>query len=660
MTIVLVDRKNDKLNESFGVESIMDISFFSEKYGDRILSAFSVLEPEEILVLSNIKRQFGSCEKTISFDNTDSLLDYINNTNDDSFLISFTDVYFEPIEGLFKFQTEFYSIVFFNDDNMICMLLSKKHTKLFFSDYSIDSVDNEKYIDKKSDFKGYFKQITNIFDYQELLNDTLYGKNSVILPRMAQGVFADTEIPKGDFVIIPPVYFGKGVQIESGCVIGPETVILNDSLIAKNSNVTKSIIFNNNFISSDCFVDGAICCPNVVIRRNSVVFPDSVLSNNCTVGEECIIDNGSYLKPFSKIDELKKKYINYRYESSDSPAGFYGYLPEKAALLGAAIGTVFDSPSIAVASDGEPNSTALKLAVLGGAMTTGAQCYDFGNTFLSSMHYFMSYCRLSCAVFVSGDKNGTVISVFSKNNDILTNGQYYSIKNLLTTGDIARCCAEGCKSIRQIHGMQRMYIQNLIKGFTEKLDFLPIFMSKNKYIESVGEIAVSKVVGDYSVGKKRILFNVNSAGTGVSVECDGITFNHQKLKELCSFFTNEHRFYNLKEEFLWEFDALYLSFKVIQILSDNKLSLTEAFAMLPDFYISQTEIPQNMTMGKLASKLSSCGNLLYKNGQLRILSKDSQVRIKKINDGKLLLTVDSASVEMADEIAGDLLRLIDL
>jgi NDP-sugar pyrophosphorylase family protein len=61
------------------------------------------------------------------------------------------------------------------------------------------------------------------------------------------------------------------VQIESGSVIGPDTIIYNNSLISENTKIMNSVLFENVYVSSNCFVDGSVCCDNASIKRNTTL-----------------------------------------------------------------------------------------------------------------------------------------------------------------------------------------------------------------------------------------------------------------------------------------------------------------------------------------------------------------------------------------------------
>ncbi len=662
MVIVLFDCVLPKIKEFFCVNSILEMKLFSEIYGERYLKKLWSLNPKEIVCCFDYE-DVPSVLPTMDLkvvSGIDKLKKYIESSSDNDYLLVFSERYFEADISTFTDSTSWKYGVFFHNDTLTSVLLKKSAFLHFLSAFFISNEKNIVSEYKKFEICGYCKFIETPRDYKSFLDDILKGETEIKLPELAQNIFAYDSIPRGDFVIIPPVYISDNVQIESGCIIGPGTVIGSDTLIAKNSHIRNTILGSGTYISRDCFIDGALLDENVTIRRNSSVFSGTLLGNGSTVGESCVIENGSYIKPNARIDEIKSKYVNYMVGAKDSPAGFYGYLPEKAALLGAAIGTAFSSSKIAFAGDGEPNSTSLKLALLSGAMTTGVECYEFGNSFMSSLFYYMSFCGLECAVFISGNKNGTVITVFTPSNISLSNSQYYEIKNVMTLGEIKRCKADECKHIRQIHGMQRMYIQNLIRNFSDKVNILLVFKSENKYIESVAELAAAKIRAAETSLKERIVFHVNAEGTRVTAESNGEKYNHNELEELCFYFSNKNnRKANDKFENLWEFDAVSLSFKIVEFLNEYNLTLAEAVERLPDFYVAENDLSDSVSFFKVASELCNRGSLRFADGALQIDTMDSAVSVDKKDDGKLRLKVKAASREFAEELSGELLQILN-
>lgn len=650
MFVVIID---NKLTESWSeCDSLLKLPIFSENLLHCFLRSVSRLSPQKIVIFSQNDIKNVLPHDVDFIDNKREFLNYFLGQSDETSIVfssgNFIDIDDEFIK-IIRENKEDYKFVSTNNEDLCCVLYNRNMVKIL-SEYSVsfDNIFND--IEQTEIYNGYSKNIEKPLIYKAFLDDILNRKTSVVLPEIAQGIYAEDRIPNGNFVIIPPVYFDSSVQVEDGAVIGPGSILMSETLVSKESEIKNSILMCGVYISSGCYVDNSLLCENVTVRRNSVVMNNSVLGHNSVIGEETVVENNSVIKPYTKVDDIKQQYVNFKKETTQSPAGFYGYSPEKAALLGAAIGQVFNRPRVAIASDGEMNSTALKFALLSGLITTGAACYDFGNTFLSSMHYFMEFCELDCAVFVSGNKLGTFITVFTKNTYSLTSAQYYNIKAMMLSDKIIRCDYDECKNIRQIHGMSRMYVQNLIKNFSSKLDLMPVFNSDNKRIQSVVEIAASKI--GYATGKKRLVFNINSEGTKATVEYENMLYPENKIKEIVEYFNG-----NNAVSTLWKLDCLILSFELLRVLHENNLDLKSASNLLPQYYVAESSLKFNNSLSKLINKFGEKSKVEYKSGDIFINNGNNKIRINK-KDDELRIVAKAASVEIAKEMVGDILKII--
>lgn len=646
MFVMLIDF-NNYICEWAGCKSVLELPIFSESLYSLMYKNISRLSFEQLYV----------CSRNFSGDMKGSQTIYVDGINEISakprelILILFSDRFIDIDEGfvsLIKSANDNCKIVSENGD-IISVVLSYEHFNSLHFNYTDNPDKNFDFINDEAVFDGYCKKITEPYEYKEFLTDILNKKTTLMLPEIAEGIFVEEKLPQGNFSIIPPVYFDKDIQVESGSVIGPNSILMKDILVSSDSNIKNSVLYNGCFVSSGCFIDDVLMFDNVSVRRNSVILNGSVLGHNSFVGEESVVEVKSFVKPYTRIDEFKENYVNFKTESNQSPAGFYGYAPEKAALLGAALGKVFEQPKIAVAGDGELNSTALKLALLGGLITTGAAAYDFGNSFLSSLHYYMSFCELDCGVFVSGNNMGTVITVFEKWGCSLTLAQYHNIKTVMLSENIERCDVNQCKSIRQIHGMSRMYIQNLIKDFSSRLDFMPVFYCDNKRILSIVDIALSKI--GYKICKDRIVFHINYDGTKVTAEYDNMVFSYNKLIEIVSFYDKSDE--SLK---LWENDSVYLCFELLKVLKNNNMNLRSAVKSLPLFYVAENTVPYNGNISALLNKVGEKGRLEFVHGDICLSNGENRLKINKNENGFLRITAKSKSMEIAKELVGDLIK----
>ncbi len=647
MVAVIIERCNKSLKECFGVDSVNDVSAFGTTLGYFFNNNYS--EAFEKVIELPSKDAVAYNKSLTKFKNT------LKKQPGETVAVTFSDVFFETVKirKIAKENEESILLVNAEDEVFLC-IMNADALLTFLAENNDDVTCVFSKIKSKILYEKYVKIIDNPLKFKDFCNDVLKGTVNYRLPELAQGIYVSSNIPEGDFVLIPPVYLGDDIQIEKGCVIGPFAIVSDGCLIARNSNVRKSILGENSYISTGCQIEGSLLSDNVVIRRNSVVFNDSVLCHDATVGEEQIVENHSFIRAFCRVEEYDRSVVNYRDDVINSADGFYGYTPEKAALLGAATGISFDMPRIAVASDGEMNSTALKLAFLGGLMTTGAACYDFGNTFFSSLQYCMAFCELDCGVFIRGSDNGTVISIFKRGDTSLLKSDFYNIRSVIASRSIPRCDKKDCKNIRQIHGMQRMYIQYLTSLFTDRINFTPVFVCENKRILSVAELAANKI--GFKVGKDRVIFNINPVGTRVSAQSNGVVFPYTKLLEAVSFYRRKKKTTYSNDFF--ENDSVILSFLLIKIMSEEKVGLQKIIDDLPRFYVAEKTVDNCCELKILAADLSRDNKIDFKKDEIFYFDGINSVKINGNQKGSVSIKARSHSMETATEIIDKLTRFI--
>ena len=648
MVAVIIERFNKSLKECFGVDSVNDIPVFDTTLG-YFLNYSSSDVFEKVVELPSCKDALVYNKSLTEFKNL------LKKQPSETVAVTFSDVFIEmdKIKKILKENNENLLLVNAEKEKFLC-IINAEALLTFLAENNDDIMCVFGKIKAEITCDNYVKVFNNPLKYKDFCDDVLKGAVDYRLPELAQGIYVSSNIPEGDFVLIPPVYLGDDIQIEKGSVIGPFTVVSDGCLVARNSRVRKSFLGVNSYISTGCHIEGSLLSDNVVLRRNSVVFNGSVLCHDVTVGEEKIVDNHSFIRAFCRVDEYDIGLVNYKHDFSNSADGFYGYTPEKAALLGAATGVCYDMPRIAVACDGEMNSTALKLAFLGGLITTGAACYDFGNTFFSSLHYFMDFCELDCGVFISGNDGGTVIRIFKRGSTELSRSDFYNIKSIISSGVITRCDKKDCKSIRQIHGMQRMYIQYLTSLFTEKIKFTPVFRCDNKRILSVVELAAAKI--GFKTGKNRVIFNINPLGTRVSAQSNGVVYPYSKLLEAVSFHQRKNNVeYSNK---IFENDSIVMTFLLIKILNDKEVALQEIVENLPRFYVAEKTVDNSCELKVLAADLSRDNKIDFKKDEIFYCDGINTVKINDNQKGGLSIRAKAHSMEAATEIIDTLTRLI--
>ncbi len=668
MYLVCVDfSENNLLTEQLNVRSFYDLPVLNCSLLQLQLMNFVDASIEKAFIIDS--------EKTLSFP-----LFEIQNVNmltfnktlfsldkSEKVLLIRNDMYFEFCSSEYKNIFLDSDIVAFEDENGLgCAVLTSVNNLKKLHGKSINFFELINNCRKYSDFhikiSGYVKYLNTVKSYKCLLFDILNGKTLFKPPYIAEGIFTDGSVPKGDFSIIPPVYLGERAQIESGSTIGPNAVIYNNSLISTDTSIKNSVLFENVYVSSGCYIDGAVCCENASVKRNSAVFAGSVIGANALIGEDMLVENNSVIKKNVKYDSFVKSPFTKRFYHMFENK-FQGLSPDKASILGSALATVFKEPKILIASDGSPNSLAIKLAFLSGAIASGAECFDIGITFKSHIFFGLYFCECEYSIFISGKSGGTNIEIFNSHNEILSNADCCNLFDFCNKGEFIYVRPEECKNVRQIHGLRKMYIREISSVFDDYLKFTPVIDCKNDILsKTLGEIFVK--VGNSKNNDHKIYINMNDSGTNVNIEYNDETYSQKTLKKIVHFYNkndkNKIDFKNKYYENLWKKDSVFLLFAIFDIIKRTNKSIDELIYELPNFFVCSKSIEKTLKTGEMTGKLSEFGTVFYKDGAYNLSMKNGNVKIfKESFSDNIKVVCASGNMSVSEELCNFIINIFE-
>lgn len=669
MYLVFVDfsDNNSLLTEQLNVRSFYDLSILNKLLPEVQLTNFADCDIQGAFLFDS--------EKTIEFPlftlesigTTDFKKKLYEFDNQEKVLLIRNNIYFECGLGEYKKSHQGNDMLAFTDKEGYCYgvltsvrgLIRKLNQNLSFKDLFYH---NEKLVDIQIVPGGYTKPLNSVKDYKYLLFDILNGKTSFKPPHIAEGIFTENTVPENDFSIIPPVYLGESVQIESGSVIGPNTIIFNNTLISSDTSIKNSILFEDVYVSSHCYINGAICCKNSSIKRNSAVFGDSVIGENSLVGEDMLVENDSVINKNVRFDKFIKSPFTEKMNNIFH-SEFNALSPEKSALLGSAIGIVLKKPRVLLASDGSPKSLAIKLALMSGLILSGAECFDIGVAFKSFIFFGLSYCECDYSIFIRDKNGGTDIEIFNSENIPISKTDCCNLFNFCNEGKLSFAKQSACKPVRQIHGLRRMYIQEITCVFTENIENFPVINCENDMILKLFEEIKAKTEGRHNK-KEKLFVNIDASGSKVGITFKGKAYSEKTLKKLVHFYfkkaQNNIEHLNDYYKMLWKNDNIFLVFSVIYIVEKTKRDISTLINELPAFFVETKAIKANLKVGDFARKFSVFNDFSCKNNAYNISLKNGLVRvIKSDNTNNLKICCASSDLSVSKEICDFISFLIN-
>ncbi len=658
--------QNNLLTDQLNVSSLYDIPVMNKLLIEHQLINFVDLSIDKAYLIDCDKSIIFPVFNIISVKECEIFKELALIDNNEKFIAFRNDVYFE-IDNLKYNINRNDELVFFDCKSGLefCVIGSVGQLKKLYNKNS-SLTDFFKSPEKFASFyketeDGYVNNLKSIKNYKSLLRDILNGKTFFIPPFVAEGVFTDGVVPKGDFSIVPPVYIGESVQIESGSVIGPDTVIYNNSLVAENTTIMNSVIFENVYISSNCFIDGSVCCDNASIKRNTSVFSDSVIGSDALVGEDMTVENSSTINKnvrFDKFDFVRIKMDKINFTCNK----FQGLSPDKVALLGSSFAVVFKNPKIIVGCDGAPNSLSLKLAFMSGLIASGCDCLDVGVTFKSQIFFSSRFCDCDYSVFFSGRGGGTDIEFFDSENNDLSRSQCYNLLDFCNKGKFIYKKNEECKNIRQIKGLRRMYVREITAFSDNELPFISEIICDNKILLKTLE-EIFKICNTNASYENGFILYINESGTNANIKYKDKLYPQKILKKLVFFFMkNQVKAKVFESELyksLWRYDSVFLIVTVLNIIKFSGKELDILIAEMPRFFIKTKTIELKCGNNDIAGKLSRKFKINHDGDAFRIKCNEGYVKlINNQKSGKIKILTASESMAISEELCDFFIRFL--
>ncbi len=551
----------------------------------------------------------------------------------------------------------------------------------------------------------YWRSISEISDIRKSVKDLMMYKAEINLPASKNGVFYSEKIPAGDYTIIPPVYFGNNVKIGFNCTVGPYTVIEDDATLEDGVRIKKSVVYKNTQICNNCNVTGAVIGKNCVLKRNSAYLEGCCIGDGCVIESSSIIHNNVSVWPKKNISyrsvltsDLKDGRNEFDLICSDSISGntFAEITPERCCRLASALASSSCGGKVAVGYGTSNESKTLAMSVLSGLISCGSVVFDFGESFESQMHFFVSYCNTDSGIFIEADKNNTKIKLFGSYGLPLTCKEEREIENRYKHSDFRRAHGDNLNSIYDMSSVADIYNGHLLTYSGGVISDMSLSVcNTNSLIEEISH----KCFGLLGVKNSKLPeFSIDKSGKTVTAKDENGRFvaTEKLIMAVCVEFFKQGRDvcvpfeaspdlektaakYNrhvirtgessaeyfseetgiLARQCMWAYDGLSLVFAIIGIISKNKISLSDLVDNLPECNIYSKIISCSMPHSRIAEILD-----------IRI-DRDTQGVRKAVGNGfltilrqgggrQLRLVAQADTIEAAKEICIDAERKINI
>ncbi|HEX2036115.1 MAG TPA: sugar phosphate nucleotidyltransferase [Chloroflexota bacterium] len=248
---------------------------------------------------------------------------------------------------------------------------------------------------------GYWCDVGNITEYVRANADMLNELVKLPIPgrevsgHLAGGVWIAGSPNEDEASVDPsaklygPVFLGKGVEVRANAVIHGPSVIGDYTIVDSRATIDRSVVWPNCYVGENTDLHGALIGKQCSLKAGTVVFEGAVVGDNCTIGEGAIIRPNVKLWPNKEVEMGATVSASVIWSTQArrgifSRSGVSGLaniemVPEFAARLGAAYGTLFSKGSMVTANrDLSHPARMIKRAVMSGLLSAGIDVLDIG------------------------------------------------------------------------------------------------------------------------------------------------------------------------------------------------------------------------------------------------------------------------------------------
>lgn len=478
-------------------------------------------------------------------------------------------------------------------------------------------------------FDGYWCCVRDTQSYLRCMRDCLDEKADFdpSAPVIRQGVRSWIPINNA-YKLYKPCYIGKNVRIEHGAVIGPYAQIADNTIIESGAVVQNSAVSGR--IGAHSVLYGAIVCEDAVIENGAGLSEGCVIGGGARIGEGAIIFENVHIFPGKRIEA--GAHVRFNVQPNEvTHFSFSDIAPKYLMDFGAALAS--QGKMIALSHDG--SSTAC--AVLG-ALETGIRCMGSDAIlcdcrFAAAAAFMSKLLKADFSVFVNKDRK---IEVFDKNGLPITGHMQKMLERYVKNAN-----SNGFPNIGRagtLTGADEIYEASKIQ--TYPAGTLCMVFQHNESGKCLANVLRRSGV---EIREKRrfgeACFNISDNGFQLFAKDEkntSIDFRHMlAIGVLCALKRGEVRPIMVWDDLPHALDDIikdwggkiikanvqsafdtvdnlnYLSMdgiscmaEVLSFMEKEELTLEETMTALPDFHVTESEIPLDIEKSELLSELN--------------------------------------------------------
>jgi mannose-1-phosphate guanylyltransferase/phosphomannomutase len=331
--------------------------------------------------------------------------------------------------------------------------------------------------------RGYWRDIGDPTSYWEANIDILAGKARVKgkgkrLDLVGKDIWLGENVDIAtDAELEGTVIIGEGVKIMGKTRIN-DSIIGDHSVIHRGANIIKSILWNDTLVDENSWVEGSVICSNVKIGKEVKTEPGVVVSENCTIGQRAMLNQGVKIWPSKEVESGATVSSNLIWgerwkrslfeESRVTGLSNFELTPEFAAKLGAAFASFLPrGSSVLMGRDTHRAPRMIKRAFVAGVLSAGVNVKDLKAVPIPILRYkLQTFGEVGGAYFRYSPENPEVTEIlFYDSNGFETSVSFEkSFERIFQREDFRRVPEGAVGRISDLSGIVDFYKEGFMRA----------------------------------------------------------------------------------------------------------------------------------------------------------------------------------------------------
>ncbi len=187
--------------------------------------------------------------------------------------------------------------------------------------------------------------------------------------------------------LVAPCFVGANARVEPECVVGPGTVLGNNTVLRRGAQVVGSMLGASVYVDAATQITGALLGRACEVRARSRVDSGAVIADECLLGEEVHVRSGVHIYPAKAVESgaVVSDHVIWENQAQRSlfgPRGVSGVMnlditPELVVRLAAAFAALLPSRStVTLGRDHSRAARAMNRALAGSLTAAGLNVRD--------------------------------------------------------------------------------------------------------------------------------------------------------------------------------------------------------------------------------------------------------------------------------------------